>query len=128
MVRWCADAVAGPLLMIDRGEAVACDDQGTPVFKLLIRNRRAASAQLYAFDLSNSTVADREAQRCAHATWRGRTRHRPLHLCAVAKALSTSHSAKAQEWTSVFLLNAVDGCFRSCNRLNAGDRRRAAVA
>jgi hypothetical protein len=26
------------------GEAVACDDQGTPVFKLLIRNRLYASA------------------------------------------------------------------------------------
>jgi bifunctional non-homologous end joining protein LigD len=53
MVRWCADAVAGlpcRSYLID-GEAVACDDQGTPVFKLLIRNRLYASAQLYAFDL-----------------------------------------------------------------------------
>ena len=33
------------------GEAVTCDEQGTPVFKLLIRNRQYASAQLYAFDL-----------------------------------------------------------------------------
>jgi len=32
-------------------EAVACDEQGTPDFKLLIRSRRYASAQLYAFDL-----------------------------------------------------------------------------
>ena len=51
MVRWCADAVAGLLCrscLID-GEAVACDDQGTPVFNLLIR--KYASAQLYAFDL-----------------------------------------------------------------------------
>jgi len=51
LVRWCADAVAGLLCrscLID-GEAVACDDQGTPVFNLLIR--KYASAQLYAFDL-----------------------------------------------------------------------------
>jgi DNA helicase-2/ATP-dependent DNA helicase PcrA len=27
--------------------------------------------------------------------------------------LSTIHSAKGQEWTSVFLLNAVDGCLPS---------------
>jgi bifunctional non-homologous end joining protein LigD len=33
------------------GEAVACDVQGIPDFKLLIRGRRYASAQLYAFDL-----------------------------------------------------------------------------
>jgi bifunctional non-homologous end joining protein LigD len=33
------------------GEAVACDDAGVPDFKLLIRNRRYGSAQLYAFDL-----------------------------------------------------------------------------
>jgi bifunctional non-homologous end joining protein LigD len=33
------------------GEAVACDDTGVPDFKLLIRNRRYGSAQLYAFDL-----------------------------------------------------------------------------
>ena len=33
------------------GEAVTCDEQGTPVFRLLIRNRQYASAQLYAFDL-----------------------------------------------------------------------------
>jgi bifunctional non-homologous end joining protein LigD len=48
-----ADAVAGlrcRSCLID-GEAVACDDQGTPVFKLLIRNRLYGSAQLYAFDL-----------------------------------------------------------------------------
>jgi bifunctional non-homologous end joining protein LigD len=48
-----ARAVAGlrcRSCLID-GEAVACDDDGTPVFKLLIRNRLYASAQLYAFDL-----------------------------------------------------------------------------
>jgi len=33
------------------GEAVACDDQGTPDFELLMRGGRYASAQLYAFDL-----------------------------------------------------------------------------
>jgi bifunctional non-homologous end joining protein LigD len=33
------------------GEAVACDEQGTPDFKLLVRNRLFSSAQLYAFDL-----------------------------------------------------------------------------
>jgi bifunctional non-homologous end joining protein LigD len=33
------------------GEAVACDEVGIPVFKLLVRNRMYASAQLYAFDL-----------------------------------------------------------------------------
>src|SRR5262249_46524228 len=33
------------------GEAVVCDDQGFPDFKLLIRQRWFASAQLYAFDL-----------------------------------------------------------------------------
>jgi len=33
------------------GEAVACDDEGIPDFKLLIHNRRYGSAQLYAFDL-----------------------------------------------------------------------------
>jgi DNA helicase-2/ATP-dependent DNA helicase PcrA len=27
--------------------------------------------------------------------------------------LSTIHSAKGREWTSVFLLNAVDGCLPS---------------
>src|SRR6201999_2939178 len=34
--------------------------------------------------------------------------------------LSTIHSAKGQEWTSVFVLNAVDGCMPS--DLSAGDR------
>src|SRR6201999_1330828 len=34
--------------------------------------------------------------------------------------LSTIHSAKGQEWTSVFLLNAVDGCMPS--DLGAGER------
>jgi bifunctional non-homologous end joining protein LigD len=33
------------------GEAVACGEGGIPVFKLLVRNRMYASAQLYAFDL-----------------------------------------------------------------------------
>jgi bifunctional non-homologous end joining protein LigD len=33
------------------GEAVACDDQGVPDFKLLVRKRRYGLAQLYAFDL-----------------------------------------------------------------------------
>jgi bifunctional non-homologous end joining protein LigD len=33
------------------GEAVACDDQGIPDFKLLIRDRKYGSAQLYAFDI-----------------------------------------------------------------------------
>jgi bifunctional non-homologous end joining protein LigD len=52
-IRLIVDAVAGlrcRSCMID-GEAVACDDQGTPDLKLLIRNRLYASAQLYAFDL-----------------------------------------------------------------------------
>ena len=51
--RLIADAVASlrcRSCLID-GEAVTCDEQGTPVFKLLIRNRQYASAQLYAFDL-----------------------------------------------------------------------------
>jgi bifunctional non-homologous end joining protein LigD len=48
-----ANAVAGlhrRSCLID-GEAVVCDDQGIPDFELLIRKRRYASAQLYAFDL-----------------------------------------------------------------------------
>jgi bifunctional non-homologous end joining protein LigD len=48
-----ADAVANlrcASCMID-GEAVVCDEQGVPDFKLLIRSRRYDSAQLYAFDL-----------------------------------------------------------------------------
>jgi bifunctional non-homologous end joining protein LigD len=51
--RLIADAVAGlrcRSCLID-GEAVASDDQGIPDFKLLIRNRKYGSAQLYAFDL-----------------------------------------------------------------------------
>jgi bifunctional non-homologous end joining protein LigD len=51
--RLIADAVAGlrcQSCLID-GEAVACDDQGVPDFKLLIGKRRYGSAQLYAFDL-----------------------------------------------------------------------------
>jgi bifunctional non-homologous end joining protein LigD len=51
--RLITDAVASlrcSSCLID-GEAVACDDQGIPDFKLLIRNRRYGSAQLYAFDL-----------------------------------------------------------------------------
>jgi bifunctional non-homologous end joining protein LigD len=51
--RLIADAVVGlrcRSCLID-GEAVACDDQGIPNFKLLIRNRRYGSALLYAFDL-----------------------------------------------------------------------------
>jgi bifunctional non-homologous end joining protein LigD len=51
--RLIADRVAGlrcQSCLID-GEAVACEDQATPIFTLLIRNRRYAAAQLYAFDL-----------------------------------------------------------------------------
>jgi bifunctional non-homologous end joining protein LigD len=51
--RLIADAVASlrcHSCLID-GEVVACDDQGIPDFKLLIRKRRYGSAQLYAFDL-----------------------------------------------------------------------------
>ena len=51
--RVIADAVAGlrcRSCLID-GEAVVCDDQGVPDFKLLIRDRRYGAAQLYAFDL-----------------------------------------------------------------------------
>jgi bifunctional non-homologous end joining protein LigD len=51
--RLVADAVASlrcQSCLLD-GEAVACDDQGIPDFKLLIRKRRYGSAQLYAFDL-----------------------------------------------------------------------------
>src|SRR5215813_13413958 len=51
--RFIADAVSGlrcGSCLID-GEAVACDDKGMPVFKLLIRNRHYGAAQLYAFDL-----------------------------------------------------------------------------
>src|SRR5215475_9113846 len=51
--RLIADAVADlrcQSCLID-GEAVACDDQGIPDFKLLIHKRRYVSAQLYAFDL-----------------------------------------------------------------------------
>jgi bifunctional non-homologous end joining protein LigD len=51
--RLIADAVAGlrcRSCLID-GEAVACDDHGTPDFKLLVCKRRYGSAQLYAFDL-----------------------------------------------------------------------------
>lgn len=51
--RLIADAAASlhcDSCLID-SEAVACDDTGVPDFKLLIRNRRYGSAQLYAFDL-----------------------------------------------------------------------------
>jgi bifunctional non-homologous end joining protein LigD len=51
--RLIADAISGLRCcscLID-GEAVACDEEGIPVFKLLVRNRMYASAQLYAFDL-----------------------------------------------------------------------------
>jgi bifunctional non-homologous end joining protein LigD len=51
--RLIADAVASlrcHSCLID-GEAVACDDQGIPDFKLLICDRKYGSAQLYAFDL-----------------------------------------------------------------------------
>jgi bifunctional non-homologous end joining protein LigD len=51
--RLIADAAAGlrcRSCLLD-GEAVACDNQGIPDFKLLIRNRRCGLAQLYAFDL-----------------------------------------------------------------------------
>ena len=51
--RLIADAISGlrcRSCLID-GEAVACDEEGIPVFKLLVRNRMYASAQLYAFDL-----------------------------------------------------------------------------
>src|SRR5689334_13512878 len=51
--RLIADAVANlrcQSCLLD-GEAVACDEQGIPNFKLLIRGRRYGSAQLYAFDL-----------------------------------------------------------------------------
>src|SRR6267142_5349222 len=51
--RLIADAISGlrcHSCLID-GEAVACDEGGIPVFKLLVRNRMYASAQLYAFDL-----------------------------------------------------------------------------
>jgi bifunctional non-homologous end joining protein LigD len=51
--RLIADAIFGlrcRSCLID-GEAVACDEGGIPVFKLLVRNRMYASAQLYAFDL-----------------------------------------------------------------------------
>jgi bifunctional non-homologous end joining protein LigD len=51
--RLIADAVASlrcSSCLID-GEAVACDDEGVPDFKLLVRKRRYGWAQLYAFDL-----------------------------------------------------------------------------
>ena len=51
--RLIADAIFGlrcRSCLID-GEAVACFEGGIPVFKLLVRNRMYASAQLYAFDL-----------------------------------------------------------------------------
>jgi bifunctional non-homologous end joining protein LigD len=51
--RLIADAVASlrcQSCLID-GEAVVCDDHGIPDFRLLIRDRRYRSAQLYAFDL-----------------------------------------------------------------------------
>ena len=38
---------------------------------------------------------------------------RPPHLDEDYLVLSTVHSAKGQEWTNVFVLNAVDGCFPS---------------
>jgi len=50
MVRWCADAVAQlPCRSCLIDGAVAC--HGIPDFKLLIRNRLYATAQLYAFDI-----------------------------------------------------------------------------
>jgi bifunctional non-homologous end joining protein LigD len=52
-LRLIADAISGlrcRSCLID-GEAVACDEGGIPVFKLLVRNRMYTSAQLYAFDL-----------------------------------------------------------------------------
>ena len=73
MVRWCADAVAQlpcRSCLID-GEAVAC--HGIPDFKLLIRNRLYATAQLYAFDILEFDGEDlrgpahRDAQGCAQA-------------------------------------------------------------
>jgi bifunctional non-homologous end joining protein LigD len=51
--RLIAEAVASlhcSSCLID-GEAVACDNQGIPGFKLLVRDRKYGSAQLYAFDL-----------------------------------------------------------------------------
>jgi bifunctional non-homologous end joining protein LigD len=48
--RLIADAVAS-LRCISDGEAIACDENGIPDFKLLIRHRRYGSAQLYAFDI-----------------------------------------------------------------------------
>jgi bifunctional non-homologous end joining protein LigD len=51
--RLIAEAVASlrcSSCLID-GEAVACDDRGIPEFKLLVRDRKYGSAQLYAFDL-----------------------------------------------------------------------------
>jgi bifunctional non-homologous end joining protein LigD len=51
--RLIADAVASLRCRschID-GEAVACDDEGIPDFRRLIRGHRYGSAQLYAFDL-----------------------------------------------------------------------------
>jgi bifunctional non-homologous end joining protein LigD len=62
--RRIADAVASlrcRSCLID-GEAVTCDEQGTPVFKLLIRNRQYASAQLYAFDLLELDGEDLRAE------------------------------------------------------------------
>src|SRR5262249_38311234 len=51
--RLIADALASlrrQSCLID-GEAVVCDEHGIPDFRLLIRDRRYHSAQLYAFDL-----------------------------------------------------------------------------
>src|SRR5262245_38956393 len=62
--RRIADAVASlrcRSCLID-GEAVACDDQGMPDFKLLVRNRQYASAQLYAFDLLELDGEDLRAE------------------------------------------------------------------
>ena len=44
------------------GEAVACDDGGVPDFKLLLRDRSYASAQLYAFDLLELDGEDRRSE------------------------------------------------------------------
>jgi hypothetical protein len=77
------------------------------------------------------SIVDHRLARCARPApptsqssprSRGNSHNRPRPRCSTKPVrcytaphliLSTIHSAKGQEWTSVFLLNAVDGCLPS---------------
>jgi ATP-dependent DNA ligase len=55
------------------GEAVVCDDEGIPDFKLLVRNRKYGSAQLYAFDLLELDGEDLRSEPIERANMRSST-------------------------------------------------------